>query len=187
MVWPAVIGAIGGLVGGALSYGGASRANQLNRKMARDQMKFQQASNREQMAFQERMSNTAYQRAVADMQAAGINPMVAFMQGGASSPGGSSSSGAGATMENTLAPAVNSARESMRAAAEIRNLKEQNKNIRSQTVLNEALAKQAVATTGKTGSDTIRSWVDTLGDKARDVLPWLLWLGSRGKVKPNRR
>lgn len=56
---------------------GQASANDANKNMAR-----------EQMAFQERMSNSAHQRQVADMREAGINPMMSAMQSGASQPAG---------------------------------------------------------------------------------------------------
>lgn len=71
----ALIGGLGGaLIGGLF-------AGDRNRK--------QIDLSRDQMDFQERMSSTAYQRAVKDMQAAGLNPMLAYSQGGASAPMGS--------------------------------------------------------------------------------------------------
>lgn len=141
---PAAIGAIGTIGAAALNYGGASQANLMSRKMAREQMAFQQASNREQMGFQERMSSTAYQRAVQDMRAAGINPILAFNQGGASSPSGASSVGASAPMQNELSGAVSSAVDAMRAFQEIRGMKLQNEKTKAETELTRAQESRAV-------------------------------------------
>lgn len=99
---------IGGLVGAGASVGSSAMSNEANERMFEKQLEFnrEQASLSEgfarqarmdQMVFQREMSNTAYQRAAADMKAAGINPMVAFTQGGASSPSGAGGTGTGAS------------------------------------------------------------------------------------------
>ena len=70
-------GIYGPLISGGLSYLGGQQRNEAQIKAAR-----------EQMAFQERMSSSAYQRAMQDMRKAGLNPILAGKLGGASTPGG---------------------------------------------------------------------------------------------------
>lgn len=82
------------------------------------------ASARSQMRFQERMATTQYSRAMEDMRRAGLNPMLAYDQGGNAAPGGAGFS----------APdAVSSALQAARVGAELKLLKEQTENVREDT------------------------------------------------------
>lgn len=70
-----------------------NRINRLFQQSSADKaMEFSAAEAQKNRDYQTHMSNTAYQRAVADLQAAGLNPILAVTQGGASSPAGTAGS-----------------------------------------------------------------------------------------------
>lgn len=127
----------------AVSAIGQMQANATNEKIASD--------NRD---FQREMSNTAYQRATQDMEKAGINPMLAYIQGGASTP-----QGMGAQVGNVGAAAVQGLKDSASAAAsdaqaaktglELKNVEKTGRNIDADTLAKKASAVAALANSAK--------------------------------------
>ncbi len=122
------VGAATGPIGTAVSSAwGASRKNEQAKAAAQ-----------KQMSFQENMSSTGYQRSMADMRAAGLNPILAYRQGGASSPGGSSYQ-----PENVIGPAITTALAAKRLKADLKNIAADTKKKKAEEYTTRALGHKA--------------------------------------------
>jgi len=153
---PSLISGAFGFFGGERQNKAAAKESQLNRD------------------FQERMSNTAYQRSMADMKKAGLNPILAYGKGGASTPSGST-----APVVNSLEALSSSAKDAFVKGAQTDLMKSQVANVEADTGKKNAETNLTNNLAEKARKDALISGgqadvIQALMDKARKIAPELL-------------
>lgn len=123
---------IGDLISSAFSFLGGERRNQAQAEQA-------QAAN----AFSAQQFATRYQTTTKDMAAAGLNPMLAYSQGGGNAP-----SGQQAQMTDTVTPAVQTFNQSRMASAQAANIAADTENKAAQGDLYRAQAEAQRSSAG---------------------------------------
>lgn len=142
MGWESIAGAVGGsLLSSDIQY-----------QNARGLMSKQQS-------WQEYMSGTAYQRAMRDMGAAGLNPILAYSQGGASTPSGGGPSASGPDLVGALSTAKQlelADKQKEKMDAEIAVAKEQQGVLRTEGAKNLATADSISQGTAESRARTLK-------------------------------
>lgn len=150
--------AAGGPFGTLLGIGGDLLGGILGASSARDINRTNIALAREQMQFQERMSNTAYQRSAADLEKAGLNRILA-LGNSASTPAGAlpTQTVPGDRLQAGIGKAVNTALTLQRQKAEIENIQQQTSESRARESAIPGQISNVAAQTGLTEQQTLNA------------------------------
>lgn len=95
--------------------------------------------------WQTQMSNTQYQRAVGDMESAGLNPMLAYSQGGAGTPSGATGSAGGVSSSAASAPGAPQLMNPAVSGAQVAQVAQQMRGQEAQIDLTKASADKTRA------------------------------------------
>lgn len=165
MIAASLVSGAGGILGGMMQ-------NNANKQLQHDANEANARLAAENRAWQEMMSNTAHQREVKDLKAAGLNPILSATGGsGASSPSGNAASAGAARMENVIGQGLSSAKDAFALGLS-------EKSATADIALKQASATQAAAATAQSIStakkiDTERMYTtNELAKQATESQGW---------------
>lgn len=156
MVLPIPI--LGALIGGGASLLGGMMQNSAAQNAAAKQME-----------FQKEMSDTSYQRAMEDMRKAGLNPILAYKQGGAAVTPGSTyvPSNIGAAAAEGASKGVSSAVQAQQAQSQIEAIQAQTASNLESVNTQKAQQAQSIAQAGLASAQRVQALEGALNTAAQ--------------------
>jgi len=166
----------GFLEGLGTSVGGLLQAG-MNMFNYNDQKKFAVDQAAAQMAFQERMASSAYQRTMRDMEKAGLNPILAYQKGPTSSPTGAlASTPSTPNIPNAIGEGISTAMQASRLDQELQNMKATNENLHAQNALIKADTAKSISSATQMAAQTKLIAEQTgIAEKGADVADFDKW------------